>query len=128
MKALLPAVMLALAVVCPSVSAQSVAGEWDAAMSTPGGVISFKILFQVHGDTLTGTVRRDAGDVPLLGTVKGDTVSFTYTISYNGHDLPLSIVAIVVGDVMNGTVDFNGAGEDSFAAKRSPAPPKPAPF
>jgi hypothetical protein len=26
----------------------------------------------------------EAGDVPLIGTIKADTVRFTYTVNYNG--------------------------------------------
>ena len=108
----------------PSVAAaQSIAGEWDAAFNTPGGVRNFKIVFSVAGDSLTGTVKREAGDVPLVGTVKGNAVTFTYTINYNGNDLALTITATVTGDAMKGMVDFGGAAEDEFWAKRSAVPP-----
>ena len=106
-------------------SAQSIAGEWDASFNTPGGTRSFKIVFQVSGDTLTGTVKREAGDVPLLGTIKGTAARFSYTVEYNGNPLQLTITATVTGDSMKGTVDFAGAGEDEFWAKRAPAPRPP---
>jgi hypothetical protein len=111
---------LATAVLTTGAAAQSVAGEWDAAMNTPGGVRNFKIDFQVKGDTLTGTVHRQAGDVPLRGTIKGDTVTFSYTINYNGNDLVLTMTAKLVGDTMQGTVDFGGVAQDEFSAKRAP--------
>lgn len=106
-----------------SVSAQSIAGEWDASYNTPGGIRGFRILFQVDGEKLTGTVRREAGDSPLAGTIKGDTVRFSYTISYNGNTLELSIAAMVKADSMRGTVDFGGAAEDDFWAVRVAKPP-----
>lgn len=123
--------ILSAAVCCialtSAVSAQSIAGEWDASINTPGGVRSFKIVFQVSGDTLTGTVKREAGDVPLFGTVKGSAVSFSYTVNYNGNPLELTIIAMVTGDAMKGTVDFAGAAEDEFWAKRAGATrPPPA--
>jgi|KBSSwiStaDraftv2_1062776.scaffolds.fasta_scaffold07870_9 hypothetical protein len=124
--------MLLSAVVCcaavtTAAPAQSIAGEWDASFNTPGGTRSFKIVFQVSGDTLTGTVKREAGDVPLLGTIKGTVVRFSYTVMYNDNPLELTITAIVTGDSMKGTVDFAGAGEDEFWAKRAPgARPPPA--
>jgi hypothetical protein len=126
MKTLLLSVILTSAVLPATVAAQSIAGEWDAAMSTPGGVRTFKIVFQVDGDKLTGTVKRAAGDVPLVGTWKGDTVSFSYSIDYNDHPLELTITATVIGDTMKGTVDFGGVAQDEFSAKRATAPP-PAP-
>ncbi len=110
-----------------ALSAQSITGEWDASINTPGGARSFKIVFQVNGDTLTGTVKREAGDVPLFGTVKEGAVRFSYTVNYNGNPLELTITATVAGDSMKGTVDFAGAAEDEFWAKRATAPrPPPA--
>lgn len=112
---------LAFATVLTSAaSAQSIAGTWDAAMSTPGGVRNFKIDFQVSGDTLTGTVHRPTGEnVPLRGTVKGSAVNFSYTIKYNDNDLVLTITTTVTGDTMKGTVDFGGQAQDEFSAKRA---------
>jgi hypothetical protein len=114
------------AVLTSAVSAQSIAGEWDASINTPGGTRSFKIVFQVNGDTLTGTVKREAGDVPLAGTIKDSVVRFSYTVEYNGNALELTITATVTGDSMKGTVDFAGAAEDEFWARRA-APPRPPP-
>ena len=97
--------------------AQSIAGEWDAAMNTPGSVRNFKIVFNVSGDSLTGTVKRQAADVPLVGTIKDNVVRFGYTVNYNGNPLQLTVTATVTGDSMKGTVAFgvqvnvdNGSG------------------
>jgi hypothetical protein len=102
-------------------AAQSIAGEWDAAMNTPGGVRPFKILFVVDGDKVTGTVKRTAGDVPLTGSLKGDTVGFSYTIDYNGNALVMTVIARVAGDSLKGIVDFGGNAQDEFWAARVPA-------
>lgn len=106
--------------------AQSIAGEWDASINTPGGTRSFKIVFQVDGEKVTGTVKREAGDVSLAGTIKGDTLRFSYTVLYNGNELELAMVAKVTGDTMTGTVSFAGQAEDVFSAKRAPRAPPPA--
>jgi len=99
-------------------AAQSIAGEWDASMNTPGGVRTFRIVFAVKGDKVTGTVKRQAGDVPLTGTIKGDTLRFSYTIAYNDNALVLTVIAAVRGDSLQGIVDFGGAAQDDFSAKR----------
>ena len=36
--------------------------------------------------------------------------------------LEITIAAKVSGDTMQGTVDFGGAAQDEFSAKRAPAP------
>jgi hypothetical protein len=99
--------------------AKSIAGEWDAAMSTPGGVRNFKIVFTVDGEKLTGTVKRAAGDVPLTGTIKGKDVAFTYVVRYGENDLMISMTGTLDGDDIAGTVSFGESGQqDQWSAKR----------
>jgi tetratricopeptide (TPR) repeat protein len=109
----------ALALTTSRLGAQSVAGDWHAAMHTPGGVRTFTLVFLVDGEKLSGTVKRPAGEVPLAGTVKGDTVRFSYSIDYNGNPLLLSVTALVAGDSLRGTVNMGGAAEDEFSATRA---------
>ena len=99
----------------------SVAGLWDASMETPGGTSSFQLDLKVRGDTLSGTVKRARGDVPLSGSVNGKVVDFSYTIDYNGSAFTLSVHATVSGDTMTGTVDMEGNAEEPFSAKRATA-------
>jgi len=101
----------------------SIAGEWDAAMNTPGGVRNFKLVFTVEGEKLTGTVKRAAGDVPLVGTVKGNDIEFTYAVQYNGNNLTISMTGKLEGDAINGTVTFGESGQsDAWSAKRAVTP------
>ena len=109
-----------------ALASDTVAGLWNASMETPGGTSTFQLDLKVRGDTLSGTVKRARGDVPLSGTVKGNVVDFSYTIDYNGNPFTLSVHATVSGDTMTGTVDLGGNGEEPFSAKRAPAE-KPAP-
>ncbi|HQR35164.1 MAG TPA: hypothetical protein PLK30_20670 [Blastocatellia bacterium] len=97
----------------------AIAGEWDAAMNTPGGTRNFKIKFKVDGDKLTGEVGRDTGSLPLTGTVKGNDIQFSYTVKYNDNDLVLTMTGKVDGDNIAGTVSFGGMAEDSWSAKRA---------
>lgn len=111
--------LLAAVPLAGAAAQSSVAGEWDASYNTPGGVRNFKLVFVVKGDSLSGTVKRTAGEVPLTGTIFGDTVRFAYMIEYGGNALDIRIVAKVTGDTMAGTVDFGGAAQEEFSAKRS---------
>ena len=105
-----------------SVAAQSpAAGEWDAAMNTPGGTRNFKIKLKVDGEKLTGEVGRESGSLPLTGTVKGNDIQFSYTVNYNGNDLVLTMSGKVDGDTIKGTVSFGGMAEDEWSAKRAGA-------
>lgn len=108
-----------------SAQTASVAGEWDAVYNTPGGARTFKLVFSVDGEKLTGTAKRSNGDVPLTGTIKGEDISFYYTISYNGNAVTLSFTGKVKGDSMGGTVYFNESASDEWSAKRTPPATKP---
>ncbi|MGV3711016.1 MAG: hypothetical protein ACO1Q7_19490 [Gemmatimonas sp.] len=103
-----------------TVSAQGVTGDWDAFYNSPGGgKISFKLALKVDGEKLTGTVKRSAGESPLTGTVKGDSVMFSYSIKYGDNDLVVSIAAKVTGGTdMTGSADFAGQVQEAFGAKK----------
>lgn len=118
--------MLAMAMCVISVStaaAQSVTGEWDGAMNTPGGARPVKLVLVQQGETLTGTVKRASGDVPLEGTIKGNAVKFRYMIPYNGGQVAMEVTTTLAGNEMKGSVDMNGQAQEEFTAKRAGAAP-----
>ena len=112
------------AAVSQSSAVPPIAGEWDAAINTPGGVRNFKIVFRVDGDSLRGTVKRETGELPITGTIRGNAVNFSYTVNYNGNPLELTIAATVTGRDHERYREFGGMAEDEFSAKRA-GPPGP---
>jgi hypothetical protein len=127
MRTLLLGLAFAALAAVPTAGAQSavnVAGEWNATMNTPGGARNFKVVFVQQGDSLSGTVRRATGDVPLQGKVKGNDVTFQYTIDYGGNALTLVVSTTVTGDSMKGSIDLGGVSE-AFTAERAAAAAKP---
>jgi hypothetical protein len=119
MKNIILSALFVLGLFVVGASAQSVAGDWDGSFNTPGGARPFKLVLVVDGEKLSGTVKRSAGDVALTGTIKGDTINFSYTINYGGNDLTLIYSGKVAGDSMSGTVSFGGNAEESWTAKRA---------
>lgn len=117
MKKLLLAVALSLCAMTTA-AAQSIAGDWDAMMNTPGGVRNFRILFKQDGEKVSGTVTREQGDSPLTGTIAGGNVKFAYEIMYSGHPITMTMTAVVTGDEMKGQVDIASQMQDAFSAKR----------
>jgi hypothetical protein len=110
---------LALALAGGASAQKSVAGEWDAEFNTPGGAQPLKLILKVEGEKLTGTAKRSRGDVPITGTIKGDDISFAYTVDYNGNAMTISFSGKVKGDAMSGTVSFNDQASDNWSAKRA---------
>ncbi len=92
-------------------------GEWSGMFNTPGGARPFKVVLKADGEKLTGTAKRASGDLPITGTIKGDIVNFSYTISYQGNDLTMSFSGNLDGDKMSGTVLF-GSTEEGWTAER----------
>jgi hypothetical protein len=105
-----------------SAAAQSITGEWDASMNTPGGARTFKILFTQVGEKLTGTVKRPSGDAPLEGTVVGTAVKFTYVISYGGNPITMAVSTTLAGTEMTGSVNIAGQMDETFSAKKTVVP------
>ena len=100
---------------------KSVAGVWNASVTTPNGGGNPTLTFAVKGDSVTGTVKRPTGEVvPLKGTIKGSALTYTYTISSNGQQVPVTVKAKVVGDSLSGTMDFAaGTMTGQITAKRA---------
>jgi len=99
---------------------KSVAGIWNASVTTPNGGGNPTLTFAVKGDSVTGSVKRPTGAVvPLRGTIKGSDLTYTYTIASNGQPVQVTVKAKVVGDSLSGTMDFAGAMTGQITAKRA---------
>ena len=103
-------------------SQKSIAGEWNATFNTPGGPQPLTLIFKVDGEKITGTAKRSRGDVPIAGTIKGDDITFAYSIDYNGNPVTITFTGKVKGDTMGGSVSFNDQAGDDWSAKRAAAP------
>ncbi|MFN0084614.1 MAG: hypothetical protein ACKVX9_04435 [Blastocatellia bacterium] len=97
------------------------AGEWELTYNTPGGARTVTAIFKVEGEKLTGTIKRQAGDAAAEGTAKGKEIHFSYVVRYNDNDLRITMSGTLEGDSMKGVVDFGGAGQDEWSAKRAGA-------
>jgi hypothetical protein len=99
---------------------KSVAGTWNATVTTPNGGGNPTLTFAVKGDSVTGSVKRPTGVVvPLKGTIKGSDLTYTYAIASNGQPVQVTVKAKVVGDSLSGTMDFAGAMTGQITAKRA---------
>jgi len=61
--------------------ATNVTGEWNFTVESPNGTGTPTVTFKQDGETLTGTYKGRFGEAPLKGTVKGNEIKFTLTIS-----------------------------------------------
>jgi len=115
-------VAVGLVLASSTAAAQSIAGTWDASVTTPNGGGKPTLTFVVKGDSVTGTVKRQTGEVvPLKGTIKGKDLTYTYTITQDAQTIPVIVKAKVAGDSLSGTMDFaSGQMTGEIKAKRQP--------
>ncbi|HEY8459439.1 MAG TPA: hypothetical protein VIM99_03615 [Blastocatellia bacterium] len=117
-------------VLAASASAQAtdVTGDWDITINSPQGSRQAKASFKQEGEKLTGGLKRQAGDLPLEGTVKGKEIKFKYVVKFQEQDLTITLTGAVDGDTMKGDADFGGFAQGDWNAKRaSAAAPSGAP-
>jgi hypothetical protein len=84
MKYLLTALLLFGFVVTNAQS--SIDGNWKGSRETPNGTMELTNTFKVQGETLTGTIKSQFGEVPLENG-KVDGKKFSYSISFNGNSI-----------------------------------------
>lgn len=61
-------------------------GNWKGSRETPNGTMEFTYTFKVQGDSLTGVMKSQFGEVPLeKGKVDGK--KFSYSISFNDNSI-----------------------------------------
>jgi hypothetical protein len=98
-----------------------VAGEWAITVESPQGTANPSVVFKQDGETLSGTYKGRFGETALKGTVKGNDIKFSFTISPQGQDLVIEYAGAVDGDTMKGKAKFGEYGEGNFTAKKKAA-------
>jgi hypothetical protein len=112
--------MLATAPVFAAETAK-VAGEWTLTVESPNGTRTPTASFKQDGENLTGTYKGAFGESALKGTIKGNDIKFTVSISTPNGDLAVDYSGTVDGDSMKGTVKFGQLGDGTFTGKKKAA-------
>ena len=80
-------------------------------------------MFKQDGTALTGTLDiPDLGSAKIAGTVKGDTVKFSFSIDVQGTQIPVQVSGLLKDkDNMAGTIALpQDMGSYPYTAKRKP--------
>ena len=110
----LPAVALA------EVGAQStnVTGDWAFNVTTDQGGGTPTITFKQDGEKLTGKYNGQLGAADLTGSVKGDAITFTFTVDVQGQQAPVTYKGTVEKNTMKGSLDIAGMVNGTFTATK----------
>jgi hypothetical protein len=96
----------------------NVTGEWVFTVETDQGGGTPTITFKQDGEKLTGTYNGQLGAADLTGTVKGNDITFNFTIDLQGQSAPVTYKGTVEKNTMKGTMDIGGMVNGTFTATK----------
>jgi hypothetical protein len=124
MKTLFRAIAAAALIASLSASANlaaqgtNVTGEWAFNVTTDQGSGTPTITFKQDGEKLTGKYAGQFGSADLTGTVKGNDITFTFSIDVQGQQAPATYKGTVEKTTMKGTMDIAGMVNGTFTATK----------
>ena len=105
------------------VQAADATGKWTAQVPGRGGQTRETTFnLKADGEKLTGTVSGMQGDTEISdGKVKGDDVSFSVKVSFQGNDMKMNYKGKLAGDEIKFTRSVEGMDRPpaEFTAKRA---------
>jgi hypothetical protein len=111
---------LVLLTAAPAFAQTDVNGDWDVTITSPQGPSTTLVTFKQDGEKISGIFKSDQGQLPFEGgTLTGSDLKFTFTITTQGMQLPITLTGKVDGAAMTGKADFGGFAEGDWTAKRS---------
>jgi hypothetical protein len=96
----------------------NVAGTWDLAVNGPEGPVNATATLKQDGDKVTGEIESQAGKTTLAGTMKGSTLSMSFTMQTPQGAMDIKVTGEVDGASMKGTIDLAGMGQMEFTGKK----------
>jgi D-glucosaminate-6-phosphate ammonia-lyase len=102
----------------PAAKVTDVSGTWELNVESPMGSRASDAVFTQSGETLGGKMVSQRGEVPLTGTIKGETVNFGINVNVQGQNLQIDYTGTVTGDTMSGTVVFGSFGDGKWTGKK----------
>ena len=95
-------------------------GKWVFEVVTDAGTGTPTVTFKQDGEKLGGHYSsQNLGEADLTGTVKGQSVNFTFMADLGGQAAPVTYAATIESkDVLKGTIDIAGLATGTFTGKR----------
>lgn len=108
--------------VCASLAAfaADVSGNWNLTVESPRGTTNPTMTLTQKGEDVTGTYKSPRGEMPITGTLKGNDLKLSYTVSMGDRSLTIDFVGVVDGDSITGKTVMGQMGEGKFSAKKAP--------
>jgi hypothetical protein len=111
---------LTLLTASPVFAQTNITGDWDVTVVSPQGTNTTPVSFTQEGDKVSGIFKSPQGQLPFDGgKMTGSDLTFTFTVTMQGMQLPITLTGKVDGTSMTGTADFGGFAQGEWTAKRS---------
>lgn len=108
--------LVALITVCAALAAD-ISGNWDFLVNSDAGSGSPSFTFRQDGEKLTGTYSGALGEAKLTGSVKGDTIEFSFEPS--GANGVVRYKGKIEGPTkMKGELDLGDMGTGTWTATK----------
>ncbi|MGO9481101.1 MAG: hypothetical protein ACLP05_04905 [Candidatus Kryptoniota bacterium] len=99
--------------------AQGIDGKWKGEMQSPNGPMDLTFNFKVSGDSLSGTVATQMGEMPIIDG-KVDGKKFSFDVSFN--DMTMNHQCTFMGDSIAMKVPGMQGDTMQITLKRVPEP------
>ena len=98
----------------------NVAGDWEMTSQSPrGGERTRALHFDQDGQKIKVTMEGFRGDeITGEGTVQGNKIEWTMTMSTPGGEFTMTYKGTVEGDTISGTVEMEDRGSREWTAKK----------
>ena len=102
-----------------STEGANLSGAWKFAFETPNGQQLADFTFTQETDKLTGTGKSSLGETPVVGTIKGKKVEFSFQVNYQGELMKIKCSGDIESETaMNGSFTYNDQGPGTWKAKK----------
>lgn len=100
-----------------------VSGTWDLKIESEMGELPATLTLKQSESEVTGQFKSEMGSAEITeGSVSGNSISLTITLSMGGQSFVLTMQGTVEGDSMEGSIDFGEMGSADWTATKSSGP------
>src|SRR5664279_3897756 len=90
---------LTLLTASPVFAQTNITGDWDVTVVSPQGTNTTPVTFTQEGEKVTGIFKSPQGQLPFDGgKMSAGDLTFTFTITLQGMQLPITMSGKVDGD------------------------------
>jgi len=119
------AALLVALLAAPAAAQIDLTGDWDLTIQSPQGTNTVRVTLTQDGETVSGRVRSQIGELSVTGALTGVDLKIAFTLPIQGQSIDIVMTGKVEGPTLAGKVQFGGFGEGDWTATRAEAVESP---